>query len=83
MAGPSGHGPGRNPRVPGVDRGPGTFIEDLVAEGADHGITRYVLLGAGLDTFAQREPENAARLAVFEIDQLGAQARRARCRDRR
>ena len=50
------------------------FIEDLVAEQADHGVTQYVILGAGLDTFAQRRPEIAARLRVFEVDQPGTQA---------
>lgn len=49
------------------------FIEDLVAEQIDHGVTQYVVLGAGLDTFAQRRPEIAARLRVFEIDQPGTQ----------
>jgi methyltransferase (TIGR00027 family) len=50
------------------------FIEDLVAEQAAHGIGQYVILGAGLDTFAQRRPELASRLFVFEIDQPGPQA---------
>jgi methyltransferase (TIGR00027 family) len=50
------------------------FIEDLVAEQADRGVGQYVLLGAGLDTFAQRRPEIAARLRVFEVDQPGPQA---------
>jgi methyltransferase (TIGR00027 family) len=50
------------------------FIEDLVAERADHGVTQYVILGAGLDTFAQRRPEVASRLRVFEVDQRGPQA---------
>lgn len=50
------------------------FIEDLVVEQAGHGVTQYVVLGAGLDTFAQRRPEVAARLRVFEIDQPGTQA---------
>ncbi|OPF81782.1 SAM-dependent methyltransferase [Streptomyces antioxidans] len=50
------------------------FIEDLITERADHGITQYVILGAGLDTFAQRRPEVASRLRVFEIDQPGTQA---------
>jgi methyltransferase (TIGR00027 family) len=49
------------------------FIEDLVAEQAGRGVAQYVLLGAGLDTFAQRRPEIAARLRVFEIDQPGTQ----------
>jgi len=50
------------------------FIEDLVIEQADHGVGQYVLLGAGLDTFAQRRPEIASRITVFEIDQPGPQA---------
>ena len=50
------------------------FIDDLVAERAAHGIAQYVILGAGLDTFAQRRPEIAARLRMFEIDQPGTQA---------
>jgi hypothetical protein len=45
------------------------FIEDLVAEQAARGTGQYVLLGAGLDTFAQRRPDAAARLQVFEVDQ--------------
>jgi len=50
------------------------FIEDLVAEQAGHGVAQYVVLGAGLDTFAQRRPEIASRLRVFEVDQPGPQA---------
>ena len=50
------------------------FIEDLVAEKAAHGVDQYVILGAGLDTFAQRRPELASRLRIFEIDQPGPQA---------
>lgn len=50
------------------------FIEDLMAEQADRGLTQYVILGAGLDTFAQRRPEVAARLRVFEVDQPVTQA---------
>ena len=50
------------------------FIEDLVVEQAGRGVAQYVILGAGLDTFAQRRPEVAARLLVFEVDQPGPQA---------
>jgi methyltransferase (TIGR00027 family) len=50
------------------------FIEDLVAEQAARGTGQYVLLGAGLDTFAQRRPDGAAGLRVFEVDQPGPQA---------
>jgi len=50
------------------------FVEDLVVEQADRGVDQYVILGAGLDTFAQRRPEIASRLTVFEADQSGHQA---------
>jgi methyltransferase (TIGR00027 family) len=50
------------------------FIEDLVAEQAASGVTQYVLLGAGLDTFAQRRADLAGRMRVFELDQPGPQA---------
>lgn len=50
------------------------FIEDLVEEQAARGVDQYVILGAGLDTFAQRRAELASRMRVFEIDQPGPQA---------
>jgi methyltransferase (TIGR00027 family) len=50
------------------------FIEDLVTERAKNGVTQYVILGAGLDTFAQRRPELASRLQIFEVDQPGQMA---------
>ena len=50
------------------------FIEDLVEDQAASGVGQYVILGAGLDTFAQRRPEIASRLKVFEVDQPDHQA---------
>jgi methyltransferase (TIGR00027 family) len=50
------------------------FIEDLVVEQAGRGLSQYVILGAGLDSFAQRRPEIASRLRVFEVDQPVPQA---------
>jgi methyltransferase (TIGR00027 family) len=50
------------------------FVEGLVVDQAGHGIDQYVILGAGLDTFAQRRPDVASRLRVFEVDQPGPQA---------
>ncbi|NEA52981.1 class I SAM-dependent methyltransferase [Streptomyces sp. SID13666] len=50
------------------------FIEDLVAEQAGKGVGQYIVLGAGLDTFAQRRPEIASRLRVFEVDRPEPQA---------
>ncbi len=46
------------------------FVEDLLIE---EGIGQYVLLGAGLDTFAQRHAE-VGGFSVFEVDQPGPQA---------
>ena len=45
------------------------FIEDLIIEQSNHGITQYVILGAGLDTFTQRRPDIASKLQIYEIDQ--------------
>src|ERR1700685_4641301 len=50
------------------------FIEDLVADQADRGVAQYVILGPGWATCAQRRPELAAGLRVFEVDQPGPQA---------
>lgn len=50
------------------------FIEDLVVEEAGRGLSQYVILGAGLDSFAQRRLQGASRLSVFEIDRPGPQA---------
>lgn len=50
------------------------FIEDQVLERARHGVDQYVILGAGLDTFAQRHHETVSRLTVFEVDQPETQA---------
>lgn len=50
------------------------FIEDLVIERLESGVSQYVILGAGLDTFAQRRPDLASRLTVFEIDQPNTQS---------
>ena len=49
------------------------FIEDLVTEQAA-GVSQYVILGAGLDTLAERRPELGAGLRIFEVDQPGTQA---------
>ena len=43
------------------------FIEDLVAGQAVLGVDQYVILGAGLDTFAQRRPELASRRGVMSV----------------
>ena len=50
------------------------FVEDLVVEQSGNGVEQYVILGAGLDTFAQRRHDIASRMRVFEVDQPGPQA---------
>lgn len=49
------------------------YIEDIATEQAAKGISQYVILGAGLDTFAQRRPEVASKMQVYEIDQPNTQ----------
>ncbi len=48
------------------------FVEDKLAEAVRQGVTQYVILGAGLDTFAYRNPFPALR--VFEVDFPATQA---------
>ncbi len=42
------------------------YAEDRLATAVAHGVTQYVVLGAGLDTFAYRNPFPSLR--VFEVD---------------
>ena len=49
------------------------FVEDLVEDRAAGAVGQYVILGAGLDTFAQRRADLTSRMVVFEIDQPGHQ----------
>lgn len=44
------------------------YAEDCLAESIGEGIGQYVLLGAGLDTFAYRQPAWAGSLRIFEVD---------------
>ena len=50
------------------------FVEDFVVRAVDNGITQYVLLGAGLDSFAYRRADLAERVTVFELDHPLSQA---------
>ena len=54
------------------------FAEDELSRALARGVTQYVVLGAGLDTFAYRNPYGSA-LKVFEVDHPATQAwKRAR-----
>jgi methyltransferase (TIGR00027 family) len=52
------------------------FAEDTLMDAVADGAEQYVLLGAGLDTFAYRQPEWAHRLTIIEVDHPGTQARK-------
>lgn len=47
------------------------YAEDNLAKAVARGVTQYVLLGAGLDTFAHRNPYRELR--VFEVDHPATQ----------
>jgi methyltransferase (TIGR00027 family) len=49
------------------------YAEDCLAEAAGRGLRQYVILGAGLDTFAYRQPPWAHALRIFEIDHPATQ----------
>lgn len=53
------------------------YAEDRLAESVERGIGQYVLLGAGLDSFAYRSPL-AGRVRVFEVDHPATQAYKRR-----
>jgi methyltransferase (TIGR00027 family) len=50
------------------------FTEDDLARAAASGVRQYVILGAGLDTFAFRQPEFGSTLQIFEVDHPTTQA---------
>lgn len=50
------------------------YTEEVVEASLAHGITQYVILGAGLDSFAYRQRALVERLRVFEIDHPATQA---------
>lgn len=49
------------------------FVEDELSRCVSAGVRQYVVLGAGLDTFAYRSPHRDEGLAVFEVDHPGTQ----------
>jgi len=44
------------------------YAEDALARSIERGAKQYVVLGAGLDTFAYRNPHAESALRVFEVD---------------
>ncbi len=55
------------------------FCEDQLAEAVRRGVRRYLILGAGFDTFGLRQPGWARGLDIVEVDHPATQAeKRAR-----
>jgi methyltransferase (TIGR00027 family) len=50
------------------------FAEDELKTAVARGASQYVILGAGLDTFAYRNPFTPQQLRVFEVDHPATQA---------
>jgi methyltransferase (TIGR00027 family) len=50
------------------------FAEDGLMAAVEEGVEQYVLLGAGLDTFAYRQPPWARGLTIIEVDHPASQA---------
>lgn len=50
------------------------YAEHTLERAIQEGVKQYVILGAGLDTFAFRRPDLLERIQVFEIDHPATQA---------
>jgi methyltransferase (TIGR00027 family) len=50
------------------------YTEDSLEEAVRQGVKQYVILGAGMDTFAFRRPEMLEQIQVFEVDHPATQA---------
>ena len=50
------------------------FSEDRLEEAAAKGVTRYILIGAGFDSFALRQPLWARALKIVEVDHPATQS---------
>jgi methyltransferase (TIGR00027 family) len=50
------------------------YAEDCLADAVRRGTRQYVILGAGLDSFAYRNPFTAEGLHVYEVDHPNTQA---------
>jgi methyltransferase (TIGR00027 family) len=55
------------------------YTEDCLAEALIRGVRQYVILGAGLDTFAYRQPSWASSLRIYEIDHPASQEWKREC----
>jgi methyltransferase (TIGR00027 family) len=60
----------------------GRYVEDELEQAIKRGLSQYVILGAGLDSFAYRRSDLTNALHVFEVDHPASQAsKQARLKD--
>jgi methyltransferase (TIGR00027 family) len=52
------------------------YAEDRLADAFARGIRQYMLLGAGLDTYAWRQPPGRESLQIFEVDHPATQEKK-------
>jgi methyltransferase (TIGR00027 family) len=50
------------------------IAEDALSRAVDRGVRQIVILGAGLDTFALRNPHRARHIRIYEVDHRATQA---------
>jgi methyltransferase (TIGR00027 family) len=50
------------------------IAEDALSEAVERGVRQIVILGAGLDTFAFRNPHGARQIRIYEVDHPATQA---------
>src|SRR6202453_276248 len=50
------------------------IAEDALSRAVESGVRQIVILGAGLDTFALRNPHGAQQIRIYEVDHPAAQA---------
>ncbi len=50
------------------------IAEDALSGAVERGVRQIVILGAGLDTFALRNPHGARQIRIFEVDHSATQA---------
>jgi len=50
------------------------IAEDALSRAVERGVRQIVILGAGLDTFALRNPHGARRIRIYEVDHPATQA---------
>jgi methyltransferase (TIGR00027 family) len=54
------------------------YAEEILARAVTQGVRQYILLGAGLDTYAFRNPALLAELRLFELDHPATQGYKRR-----